>query len=214
MTLNYAIEKIVTEISTQFGADDPQENEAFKATIRQICATELEPILTAQAQAPQVAQQVVMQASPTKRGRNGYNLFSSELRHKLVAEMGSEEEAKKEFNARGGVTKYCSAEWAKLTQPEKDVYNATAKAERMQGAVQAVGGPANVVQIGAPKRAPSLWQRFQKAFGAELKAKTEAGEEVPHFENIGARTKACSAAYKPLKADQQALQTYLTQWSA
>ena len=211
MALSLAIESIVSKISTQFGAEDAAVNESYKQTIRAICAGELEPIFQAPAQ-PVVAPLVQYAAVPAKRGRNGYNLFSSELRQKLTTELGSEALAKTKFKELGGVTVYCAEEWKKLTQPQKDVYNARAKAERM--AAVAVGGPVAVPVLAVAKRAPSLWQRFQKAYGADLKAKKAAGDKVPTFANIGLRTKACSAAYKPLKAEPAALLAYLVQYGA
>ena len=67
------------------------------------------------------------------------------------------------------------------------------------------------IAAGGGKRAPSAWQRYQKAFGAELKAKKAAGEDIPVFENIGARTKACSVEYQKLKGKPE-LEVYLAEW--
>ena len=207
MSFNEAIENIVNQIATNFGAEDEAQNKSFKDGIRQACVTHLNALqmkltqLEAQIPTPGLAA-----ASPTKRGGNGYNLFASEQRHNLIKEMGGEEKAKEEFKKRGGVTGVWIREaWHKLSDEEKGQYNAEAKAGRDAAALpqvqQMLMTPQGVVpiQVAAPKRAQTTWQRFQKAWSAELKAQKDAGQAVPSFGSIGERTKACSAAYKEFK---------------
>jgi len=202
MSVNTAIDSIVSSLSTQFGAEEASENKVFQDAIRNVCLNELNKLnLVPKDTQPKVAAVV---AQPLLKKRNGYNLYVSDLRVNLVAECGSEEAATAEFKARGGITgAWVKEQWAALSEPEQTAWNAKAKAEREGSA------PAPTAVGGVNKRATSPWQLFQKAFSAEIKDKKAAGEEVPVFKDIGERSKACSDAYKLLKDKPKELAEYL-----
>ena len=214
-TLTDVKTNITNQIISGFGSEDEADNIQFKTGINQALNDHLDgfvAILQAKANnaQPAMAPAPMMAVAPAKKGgRNGYNEFAAELKANLIKELGSEEAAKVEFKKRGGVTgTWVRDAWHALSNEQKKVYNERAKAGRAAALPQAPQVPQMVmtphgavpIQVAAPKRAKTKWQLFQGAWSTELKAKKDAGEEVPSFCSIGERTKACSAAYKDFKA--------------
>ena len=201
---------IINQIIANFGAEDPKDNIQFKAGIEKALNDHLDNFITG-LEAKIVAQPVVSPINaPTKSGRNGYNEFASQLKTDLINEMGKEA-AKEEFKKRGGITgTWVRDAWRALSDEQKQVYNDRAKAVR--DAPQMVMTTQGVVpmKLATPKRAKTKWQLFQGAWSSELKEKKKRGEEVPSFDSLGDRTKACSAAYKEFKTMTESEQnTYL-----
>ena len=86
--LESTISKIVEKILTDYGSDNVAEQASFKSELRVICLAELNPLvlsLTSGVVAP-----VPTVSPPGKRGRNGYNVYSSDQRKKLTEDLGEE----------------------------------------------------------------------------------------------------------------------------
>lgn len=211
-TLNDVKTNITNQIIAEFGAEDPQQNIEFKTGVAKALNDHLDAFVAGLLEAKPQPMTAPMAAPAKKGGRNGYNEFAAQLKTDLINEMGGNDAAKEEFKKRGGVTgTWVRDAWRALSDDQKQIYNDRAKAVRdaVVAAPQMMVTPQGVaIQMATPKRTKTKWQLFQGAWSSELKKKKENGEEVPSFDSIGERTKACSEAYKEFKnkpeAEQQA----------